>query len=411
MTTTQVMREPLEELEFAIHRVCAHAILLIDLLFASRLYRVVGDFTQPLLLGGAAAIILFYCGYAVLRGRIMLPILAICFIALIMNQIALFAGRLHIPVQPNVFFQFMWLLSFLPFCFMAVTLGTNYLMKWVITYSTAYCIIYAAMSVLQMGGAMPGSLLAAITSSDAERGARIFLYLAVACLAYFYWLTQLFERITYWRLLFFLSSAAASVLSLSRVYLLIIFLITVLFLFSQRPALITGAARLGMIAGSAYVMSGLLYHSFNPFEQFANDSSGSYRAMEYEVVRQRIFMDPLWGFGVTPSVDMTKSFLGEMQIFSSDLGPMGVWFDLGLLGLALYFFVLWKCAEPLRALAPNYGWPLLMTGAMLTAYGCISPLAMSAPGGTTVTGLIIGLSLGTRKSPFRQGRRPRAALS
>lgn len=404
MTEMRVLREPLEELEFAIHHLCTHALLIIDLLYASRLYRVVGDFTQPILLGAAAAIMLFYCGCAILRGRFMLPILAIGFIALVMHQIALFAGRLHIAVQPNIFFQFMWLLSFVPFGILARTVGAKYLLKCVVGYSTGYCFFYAFAALAQMAGAMPGGLLAAITSSDAERGARLFLYASMACFAYFYWLIQLRDKVTYDRLFFFLVSSAASVLSLSRVYLLITFLLTVLFIISQRPAWISIAARTMLVLGSAYVLSGMVYSSFNPFDQFGGDSSGAYRAMEYEIIRTRIWMDVFWGFGVPPSGEMMKPFLGEYTIFSGDLGPLGVWFDLGIPGLCLYYYLLWKCSEPLRLLSPDYGWPLLLAGSMMTAYGCMAPLAMAAPGGSTLTGLIIGLGLTARKSPFRLSR-------
>lgn len=405
MTETRMLRQPLEELEFAIHHVCTHALLVIDLLYASRLYRVVGDFTQPILLGSAAAIMLFYCGCAIMRGRFMLPVLAICFIALVMHQIALFADRLHIAMQPNIFFQFMWLLSFLPFGILARTVGVNYLFKCVVGYSTGYCFFYALAALAQMVGAMPGGLLAAITSSDVERGSRLFLYASIACFAYFYWLGQLRDKVTYDRLFYFFVCAAASVLSLSRVYLLIIFLLTVLFIVSQRPAWVSIAARTVLIVGSAYVLSGMVYHSFNPFDQFNGDSSGAYRAMEYEIIRSRIWMDAFWGFGVPPSGEMMKTFLGEYMIFSGDLGPLGVWFDLGILGLCLYYYLLWKCSEPLRFLPPDYGWPLLLAGSMMTAYGCMAPLALAAPGGSTLTGLIIGLGLSAKRSPFRLSRR------
>lgn len=125
----------------------------------------------------------------------------------------------------------------------------------------------------------------------------------------------------------------------------------------------------------------MVIHSFIPFDQFAADSSGAYRAMEYDIIRRWIWMDSFWGFGVEPDWEMTKSFLGDYMIFSSDLGPLGVWFDLGLIGLGIYYCLLWKCPKPLRFLSPDYGWPLLLAGSLMTAYGCMAPLAMAALGG------------------------------
>lgn len=73
-------------------------------------------------------------------------------------------------------------------------------------------------------------------------------------------------------------------------------------------------------------------------------------------------------------------------------GADGVWFEFGLIGLILYLVILWRRSTPQRSLPMNYGWPLFLTGTMLTAYGWMTPLAI-APGGATMTGLIFGIGL------------------
>jgi hypothetical protein len=248
-------------------------------------------------------------------------------------------------------------------------------------------------------------VIEAIVLSDVERGARLYLYAGLACFTYFYWLVQYRTKATAWNLFFLGLAASASVLSLSRVYLLLLFCLTVLFICQPKPATVTITARLLFFAGSAFVLSGMVYTSLNPFEFFAGDSSGSYRAMEYDVVRNRIQMDPLSGFGLSPVMELSKPFLGPFQIYASDLGSLGVWFDFGAIGLILYFLVLWVCSRPSRSLPFEHGWPLFLTGALMTADGCISPMA-TADGGATITGLILAAGLTAKASQLRE-RAPR----
>jgi hypothetical protein len=396
MNSVARLKEPLEDVEFALHRGLTHLLLIADLLFASRLYRVLGaTLMQPLVLGLCAATIIFYCVYATARGRIVIPLIAIGYVVLIFNQLSVFAEKLWLPINTNAFFQFIWVLSFVPFAGICLSGGRTYLLRCVAGYGTFYCAFFAIASILQMAGALPGQVLEAIVSSDIERGQRVFLYAGLACFAYFYWLVQLRTRQTFWTVFFFGLCALASLLSLSRVYLLILFCLTIVFIFRPKPSAISIAGRILLFGGSAFVMSGLVYTHFNPFDLFAHDSSGSYRAMEYVLVRERLQMDPFWGFGLSPEPELSTALLRKFQVFPSDLGPVGVWFDFGLIGLVLYFLILWVCSRPPRSLPFEHGWPLFLTGSVMTAYGCISPLATS-PGGATITGLILAVGFTAR---------------
>jgi hypothetical protein len=392
MKTVSSMKEPLEELEFALHRVLIHVILICDVLFASRIYQAIGLFLQPLILGSCAAIIIFYCAYTAIRGHILIPLMAVGYVALVMTQLTVFADKLWLPVNTNAFFQYIWVMSFVPFAGVCLAGGRTYLLKCVIGYGTGYCCFYALVSIMQMAGVLPGKILAGLVSDLDFRGARIFLYSGLAALTYFYWLVQIRTRVTWVSLSFFLICTLASLLSLSRVYLLVIFCLSIVFMLSPRPAFLRILAISVLGLGTTFVLSGMLVPAFNPFDLFANDASGAYRALEYEVMRDRIFADPLWGFGMSPTSDASKPFLGPYLIFPGDVGSVGVWFEFGLIGLGLYLVILWRCSTPQRSLPTKYGWPLFLTGTMLTAYGAMAPLAI-APGGATMTGLIFGVGL------------------
>ncbi len=316
--------------------------------------------------------------------------MAIGYVALVMNQLAVFADKLWLPVNTNAFFQYIWVMSFVPFAGVCLAGGRTYLLKCVIGYGTGYCCLYALVSMMQMAGVLPARILAELVSDLDFRGARIFLYSGLAALTYFYWLVQIRTRITWVSLSFFLICALASLLSLSRVYLLVIFCLSLVFMISPKPALLRFSAATVLGVGTAFVLSGMAIPSFNPFDLFASDVSGAYRALEYEVMRDRIFADPLWGFGMAPTADASKPFLGAYLIFPVDVGSVGVWFEFGLIGLILYLVILWRCSTPQRSLPMKYGWPLFLTGTMLTAYGWMAPLAI-APGGATMTGLIFAI--------------------
>ncbi|MEV4609883.1 hypothetical protein MRBLMR1_004983 [Neorhizobium sp. LMR1-1-1.1] len=386
-------KEPLAELEFALHRMLTHVFLICDFLFASRIYRVIGaSFMQPLLLGCATSIIAFYVVYAMIRGRFAMPIACSCYIALVMNQLSVFAGKLWIPINVNAFFQYIWMLSFVPFVGLCLSGGRAYLLRCVAFYGTIYCSIYAIASAMQIAGVLPGKLLEALVSSHDSRGARIFMYFGLGCFSYFYWLVQIRTKATHIAVAGFAICALASILSLSRVYLLLVTVMTLLFLFQPRPAIIRRMSICILICGGTFVLSGMVFHAFNPFNLFAADTSGAYRALEYTVVRQRLWMDPIWGFGLSSDIDLTKPFLGSYLIFSADLGPLGIWFDFGIIGLAMYFVALVLCCRPPKAIPYEYGWPLFLTGCIMTAYGCMSPVATS-PGGAMMTGLILATGL------------------
>lgn len=392
-------KEPLGELEFALHRVLTHVILATDLLYSSRLHRFFGSpAVQTILLGLCAATILFYCIYTTTRGRFLIPILAAGYVVLVFHQLSVFAGKLWLPVNPNAFFQFIWLLSFVPFAGICLSGGRRYLLTCLAYYGTAYCAIFSVLALMQFAGMLPSMAIEGLLLKDVERGVRLYFYIGVGSFTYFYWLVQCRTKITPWNLIFLGIAIAASVLSLSRVYLLIVLGVTALFIWQPKPAAITIAARVLLFGGSIFVLSGMIDPLINPFDLFSGDSSGSYRAMEYDIVRERIEMDPLRGFGLSPLMELTRPFLGPNAIYGADLGSLGVWFDFGLVGLVLYFIVLWVCSRPPRSLSVEHGWPLFLTGAMMTAYGCISPMA-TADGGATITGLIIGIGLTSSASP------------
>jgi len=390
------------------NRLLVNLTIFCDLLFTSRLYLAANvPIVQTGLLGIGTALVLLYAGYCMLMGKFAPIIFVVGLVALILNQMSFFSSISAVPMDINSAFQYLWILSFAVFYGVSVGGDRDYILKRVVFYATAYVVIYTLLAVGQRVGAVPGQLLAALTSNDVERGDRLFMYAGAACFAWFYWFNRIVQRrrsLSTFVFAFF--ALAAIILSLSRVFILVVAFLSALHFVGIRPKYMRIICLTILSAVSTYVLSGLFIQTFNPFEAFANDSSGLYRAIEYRMAQQYIAADPIHGFGIAPSGEAATHFMAnDLAMFAADLGPAGVWFDFGLVGLVLYFVGLWFASSRPTTLRFDLGLPLFMTGCFMTAYGCMAPVMISS-GGATYFALILAVSM-TAKT--YQGKNPPAS--
>ena len=104
------------QLVFMMHKIAIHAILLCDIMFASRLYRVIDTGTvQPLLLGILAATAFGYTALAVFERRYTEVALVLAYIALVTIELATFSSLISTPLNPNAGFQYALLTNFIAF--------------------------------------------------------------------------------------------------------------------------------------------------------------------------------------------------------------------------------------------------------------------------------------------------------
>jgi hypothetical protein len=372
--------------------------LLGDMLFTARVYRVFGDaIAQPVVLAIMAGISLFYAALAFLEGKFLPLLLYFGAVGLLINQLNVFSEITHAPVNPNSAFQHIAITTFIVF-FMVSRAGLrDYMMNQVALFATAYSIFYTLAAVANFAGALPPALLEAITTTDIERGDRLFSYSTATAFAWFYWLYRFRSVPNMTNLALMTVCALAIILSLSRVFIVFVAVITLLSIITTSKLTIRAVCLGALGTVSAVYFYGLFDQSWNPFKLLTSDSSGLARSLEYETIRYLLWQNPITGVGIPSFQTEVERLTGNLFFAAGDLGALGPWFDFGLYGLVLFFIGSFIATMPPTRIDDSFAQPLFLTGCMMAGYGCLAPVLFS-PGGSTYFALLLGLWLDRGRS-------------
>ncbi|RYF35115.1 MAG: hypothetical protein EOO26_01945 [Comamonadaceae bacterium] len=379
-----------------IHRSAIHLLLLADLLFASRLYRI-GDlaFMQPLLLGLCAGFVAFYFVFTLLRGYIAPAALLLFAVLLIFLQLFVFSGLAGVEVKLNAGFQFFWALTFVVF-FLAIKDGHGvYLADALLLYASCYAIVYGVLALAFNAGLVGADALGILVAEDVERGQRLFSYTIASAYAWFGWLYRLRERRTWLACVMLAVIGLAIYLALSRVVTLCIVLMTFAALRGYTLNSIGKVCITLLLAISAISLYGVFDSRWNPFELFTSDTSGAFRMWEYDIARDLLREHFALGIGIAPSSEDSWQFVKQDFFAPSDLGVIGIWLDLGLAGLACFLAGSYIACRPGIRMEPVREAPLVLTGCLMAVYGCIAPVIFY-PAGVTYFAVLLGFWLNAR---------------
>lgn len=376
-----------------IHRSSVHLLLFADLLFSSRLYRI-GDmaFMQPLLLGLCAGFVTFYFVFTLLRGYLRPAALLVAALLLIVMQLNVFADLAGVAVKLNAGFQFFWALTFIAF-FLAIKDGHGrYLANALLFYASLYAVIYTALALAFNFGLVGADALGILVADDAERGQRLFSYTIASGYAWFGWLYRLRERRSWGALIMLAISGLAIYLALSRVVTVCLVLMTIAALRGYTLNSIGKVCLAVLLIVSAISIYGVFDTRWNPFGLLTSDTSGAFRMWEYEVARDLLREHFVLGIGIAPGVEEAWQFVQQDFFAPSDLGVLGIWFDLGLAGLFCFLAGSFIACRPGVKMETSLGAPLVLTGCLMTAYGCIAPVIFY-PAGVTYFAILLGFWL------------------
>jgi cell division protein FtsW (lipid II flippase) len=179
-------------------------------------------------------------------------------------------------------------------------------------------------------------------------------------------------------------------LSLSRVFLLIVSLISMCFWLRLSLRTIQRICLLVFFVVAIPNVYGLIDGTWNPYAMFAGDVSGRYRMMEYDVARLVIWQNPISGFGLSPSGDATQVALQFYAFSAADLGPSGVWFDWGATGFICFILLVLLCCRAIRARDRSLSTPLALTGCYFAAYACLAPVLLTSTHFAIILGIWVG---------------------
>lgn len=376
-----------------IHRSSIHLLLFADLLFSSRLYRI-GDvtFMQPLLLGLCAGFVAFYFVFTLLRGYLRPTALLLVALLLILMQLNVFSELAGVAVKINAGFQFFWSLTFIVF-FLAIRDGHGrYLANALLLYASLYAVTYSLLALGFNVGLLRADALGILVAADAERGQRLFSYTIASGYAWFGWLYRLRERRSWGALIMLAISGLAIYLALSRVVTVCLVLMTLAVLRGYTLNSIGKVCLAALLTISAINLYGVFDARWNPFSLMTSDTSGAFRMWEYEIARDLLREQFVLGVGIAPTAEDAWQFVKQDFFAPSDLGVLGIWFDLGLAGLFFFLAGSFIACRPGIRLEPALSAPLVLVGCLMTAYGCIAPVIFY-PAGVTYFAVLLGFWL------------------
>lgn len=151
----------------------------------------------------------------------------------------------------------------------------------------------------------------------------------------------------------------------------------------------------GVMFGMFLILLGFVFTDWNPYTAFISDSSGSYRAIEYSWVIRVLGHNWFMGVGTPGEFIQLQTYLQRefavprsIWIFASDLGPLGAYFQFGLIGLAGFLSIVTFCmVSPWKNSSPE-AQALQMTAFACAVYGVSSPLLMMEPSAIFMTLMI-----------------------
>jgi hypothetical protein len=366
-----------------VHKVAIQAILWCDLLFTSRIYRVIDTaIMQPLLLGILAGIACAYTVLAVLERRYTEVLVQVLYVGLVATEMLHFGELVSTPVNPNAAFQYLLVTNFISFGTF-ITAGLSSFVLWqLLRVSFAYACFYAAIAVLYTFNSVPNDIVSALILNDVERGERLFNHLGATAFAWFYFLSQVRRKPQIASLTGMLVCGLSIYLTLSRVYIVCIVLVSSLWLARFRLSTVRVICLAVLWVASLTYFYGLVEPAWNPFALFSTDTSGSVRADEYETNRYFVQRDFIWGAGIPSEQKDVEKLTGNYFFAASDLGTFGVWFDFGLFGLGLFIAGSHVVCHVVDQVEERFRAALVLTGCMFASYSCIAPAIFYPTGGT-----------------------------
>lgn len=395
------------------HRAMIHVIIIADLCFSSRLYQaVLPDIAQRLLLSTLLLVSIGYLVISVLRGHVVPALLAVLAGGLILGQINVFAANWGMGINWPGIAQYSVFMCFIAIFVISRDGLAPYFIRTLVTYALIYVAFYIGFVAAYHAGVLPAQISRPLLLNDAERGDRFFAYGAALAFTWYFAIDRIRERVTVGTLLMFLACALANILTLSRVYLLCLMVVTALSVLRMPRWLIRAVGLGALFFVSGVLLYGMLDVRWNPFFTFAsNDTSGLGRAFEYQVAQELLSRTPVWGLGLPSSPEQPALLTGVSFFSAGDLGTAGVLLDLGLLGLLLFFASSCVACSQIHIVPNSHANALFLTGCTLAFYGTIAPLLFS-PGGTFYFAVILGMWLAQEtRQTYRAAPRNEAAVA
>lgn len=354
--------------------------------------------------------IVIYLAVAVYQRHWACVILAVAVSLVLVNSHTQFVRLSGTQENYNCIATFLPLLTFVPFVTTKVPMDRILRILLVVTtiYVVSYLILIPVVSEHYASNAF------ILLPSHGGDDRRLYLAAAYATFAMLYGL-RANGRSLIVRAGLILIGAAALWLSDTRTMIVIVIGVFSLGAFKLlvRPVRV---ALYGMVLlALLLILLGFVFSDWNPYSAAISDGSGAYRAIEYSWVIRILEHNWLMGVG-TPGkfIDLQLylqrdfSVPRSIWIFATDLGPLGAYFQFGLIGLAVFFAAITFCMiSPWKSTSPE-SQALQMTAFACAIYGISSPLLVMEPSAIFLLLLVAAWWRDRRLVEGRTPRRPRS---
>lgn len=341
-----------------------------DLIIQSRMADIfVGDILKSIAIA-TELFILIISVFCVFRMRIVasiMPSLTISFLVLSMGYLSIWVFSSLIGVSAN----FNAAGQFFGFGFAVVAVacyGDHQRLAKVFYFSSIfYAFLYIYVVISGKGVAAD-----ALRLNDDLRGERVYMSAMHISFVVFYALSEILRRGKLINILPLSVAIFCIVLSGSRIYAAIIFLvaaISILFSgikFAKKILTVFTIIYVGMI------FYGIFDDTFNPFLFFIDDESGSVRFNSYYNAVDAFRKNPIFGVGVASFSDDYILLTGTETYSHSDLGFLGILAAFGVFGAFVFFMVFYFSVS--SVFFPDYMTPFFWTVVLAMFYNFISPV-------------------------------------
>ena len=279
----------------------AALLVVCDITVSSRLYVLTfGLDSRSIFLAVALVVVGVFTVIAFLERDFAAVAVAVFILVFFLAYLMLFTAKSGVETNWNALAQTYGMLSFIVFYELAKRRVLARFMRLMLYMLTAYLMAYVIVASLHYGGIIdipePPGVFTIL--HDRERGQRLFMAGAFATFVWTYSLARLNERFNVGYMFAFLAAAAASALSLSRVYILVNAAVALSYLFTRNVRLVTLASFIAYLAIAGYLLFGVLQPPFNPFDLASSDTTIVYRKHEYDVMATLIRLEPVFGIGL-----------------------------------------------------------------------------------------------------------------
>jgi hypothetical protein len=200
----------------------------------------------------------------------------------------------------------------------------------------SYLFMYSVFAAMNDAGVVFSiiSNKATIFIPDPGRGVRIFMHPTAAVYVGMYSIAQLQEKFLIRFVVTLGLSICALYFSMSRGLIICTGAISVLYLLTKKMTVVQYFSFIMYLIIAVYLITGVFDSLFNPYFFDNSDTSVTARSYEYQIAVPYIREYPLLGLGLPDGDEGLTHYLGRV-VFPSDLGIVGIWLTLGLVGVFL----------------------------------------------------------------------------